>query len=253
MREGISFILRPLTIFWILFIVSALLIILRRAKSGRIILIITFVWLTVISTRFIPEMLIKKLENSYKPLALNDSITLKNPVYIMVLGGGYSDDISLFANDRLSLNSLARLVESIRVHNLVSGSKIMAGGYKDRLKTTQSDNIEDAAILFGCKPADLIKISIAVNNTDGEAAACAANTVKPSTLILVTDAIHMPRAMMIFRIHGLDPIPAPTNHIIKNSSYQKSFSWLPSVSNIFFLESAVHEYLGILWIKLGGS
>jgi uncharacterized SAM-binding protein YcdF (DUF218 family) len=252
MREVISFILRPLTIFWILFFVSALSILIRRARSGRLILLLAFIWLAIISTRFIPEMMIRNLEKSYKPLAISDSVHVINPVYIMVLGGGYSDDMSLFPTDRLNLNSLARLVESVRIHNIYPGSKIMAGGYRDKLKTTQSDNMQAAAVLLGCRSDDLIKIRTEINNTNGEAMACAANVTKPSTLILVTDAIHMPRAMMIFRLHGLDLIPAPTNHIIKNSSYHDFFSWLPSVSNIYFLESAVHEYLGILWVKIGG-
>ncbi|MBK7712495.1 MAG: YdcF family protein [Bacteroidales bacterium] len=42
--------------------------------------------------------------------------------------------------------------------------------------------------------------------------------MKCNSLILVTDAIHMPRAMMIFRKLDIEPIPAPTNHIIKHSS-----------------------------------
>ena len=37
--------------------------------------------------------------------------------------------------------------------------------------------------------------------------------------ILVTSASHMPRAMALFRQHGMEPIPAPTDYMVTPVKY----------------------------------
>ena len=49
-------------------------------------------------------------------------------------------------------------------------------------------------------------------NTHAEAVA-AAELVGDASLILVTSASHMPRAMALFRAQGLDPIPARIEYL----------------------------------------
>ena len=68
--------------------------------------------------------------------------------------------------------------------------------------------------------------------------------------ILVTSASHMKRALKFFKNEGLDPIPAPTNHLasIKNPNYTGFFSTGSlRKSNIVW-----HEMLGLLWQKIKG-
>lgn len=73
-------------------------------------------------------------------------------------------------------------------------------------------------------------------------------------LVLVTSAIHMSRAMYLFQKTGLDPLAAPTNHLVKKGQQKKDFwYWLPSSGNIKRMESAIHEYVGLFWYKLGGE
>ena len=57
----------------------------------------------------------------------------------------------------------------------------------------------------------------------------------------------MPRAMYLFRQNGLDPLPAPTNHLIRQSYRFNFFSYLPATRSISLSEQAIHEYLGILY------
>jgi len=56
-------------------------------------------------------------------------------------------------------------------------------------------------------------------------------------------------ALGMFRKIGLDPIPAPTDFVVR-----KGIPWhlylAPSVGGIGRAEMAVHEYAGILWAKL---
>jgi len=68
--------------------------------------------------------------------------------------------------------------------------------------------------------------------------------------ILVTSASHMPRALNFFNNEGLDPIPAPTNHLagIQHPNYTKFFS----SDALEKSRIAFHELLGLVWQKLKG-
>ena len=67
---------------------------------------------------------------------------------------------------------------------------------------------------------------------------------------LITSAGHMPRAMMVFRGRGLDPIPIPTDHQTHASIWQSSV--LPSPGHLGLSDLAVHEYLALIWYRWHG-
>ena len=69
--------------------------------------------------------------------------------------------------------------------------------------------------------------------------------------LLVTDAIHMPRAMLLFQKAGQKPIAAPTNHLVKSKQKQDISDWGPSALNIEKMEYAMHEIFGLAWVKTG--
>jgi uncharacterized SAM-binding protein YcdF (DUF218 family) len=71
-----------------------------------------------------------------------------------------------------------------------------------------------------------------------------------NTLILVTDAIHMPRAMFLFKKAGQVPIPSPTNHLVKSDWNNGIRDWFPSSSNIAMMEYAMHEFEGLVYARL---
>ncbi len=48
------------------------------------------------------------------------------------------------------------------------------------------------------------------------------------------------------RIQGLDPIPAPTQHLAGRATGGRLADWLPSANNLRKTEAAWHEYLGLL-------
>ena len=71
-----------------------------------------------------------------------------------------------------------------------------------------------------------------------------------NTLILVTDAKHMSRAMFLFEKAGQIPIPAPTSHLVKSDWKNGIIDWFPSSSNIAIMESAMHEIGGLVYARL---
>jgi uncharacterized SAM-binding protein YcdF (DUF218 family) len=71
-----------------------------------------------------------------------------------------------------------------------------------------------------------------------------------NAMILVTDAVHMPRAMFLFQKAGQSPLPSPTNHLVKSDWNNGIRDWLPSSSNISMMEYAMHEIEGLIYARL---
>jgi len=84
------------------------------------------------------------------------------------------------------------------------------------------------------------------NTTKEEAVAMAALSGAAARLIIVTGAMHMPRAIKFFTVQGFVPIAGPTNYRIHKESLSYGFKWWPSLNNIGLMNVVLHEYLGNL-------
>jgi uncharacterized SAM-binding protein YcdF (DUF218 family) len=62
---------------------------------------------------------------------------------------------------------------------------------------------------------------------------------------LVTSATHMPRAMLTFLGAGLAAEAAPTDFIGR-----PNYLWRLDAGTLDTSQRAIHEYLGLLWLKL---
>ncbi len=241
----------PLTIFWGFLLLSGLFSLLKRKKCAGWFLAAAIVWMALISTRPLTGFLVSRLENRYPPLLYVDTASLEKPVRIMVLGSGFSDDSRLSPNSRLSVMAMGRVAEGIRMHKLVPESTIVFSGYKGKLSISQAEVSADAAVSLGVGRSSTAALTTTRTTLD-EAETFFSTFGPGGTLILVTDAIHMPRAMKLFKASGLDPIASPTNYIIKRNSVRKPELPLPAAGYIRNMENAVHEMAGMVWYWAGG-
>jgi len=67
-----------------------------------------------------------------------------------------------------------------------------------------------------------------------------------TSLLLVTSASHMPRAMAHFQAVGLAPIAAPTHYLAYREDPDTLGYWVPSSQNLYKIERALHETLGMI-------
>lgn len=65
-------------------------------------------------------------------------------------------------------------------------------------------------------------------------------------IVLVTDAVHMYRALAIFRKLGIDAVPAPCHHRSTQFKFRLR-TFVPSPRAIEDLMAVAHEWLGIIW------
>jgi uncharacterized SAM-binding protein YcdF (DUF218 family) len=171
-------------------------------------------------------------------------------VFILVLGGGHTDDTRLSSTNQLSPSALSRLIEGIRIQRLKPANILVLSGYRGKGDVAHAEVLRRAAVVLGIPPESL-RIQPEPSNTYEEAKEF--HRLFPDTrrMVLVTSAIHMPRAVYLFRKEGLDPVPAPADYLIKKSKYVNIWRFIvPSGHNIVKMELAIHEYLGMLWARV---
>jgi uncharacterized SAM-binding protein YcdF (DUF218 family) len=69
-----------------------------------------------------------------------------------------------------------------------------------------------------------------------------------SRILLVTDAMHMPRARAAFERAGLEVVSAPT--MFFSNQPRRIAAWLPSAEGMRRSWYAIYELLGIVWYRL---
>jgi uncharacterized SAM-binding protein YcdF (DUF218 family) len=239
----------PLTIFWIILLTGIVLYFLKRKRTGLGLVFFSVLWLAIISTPFLPHLLVSSLEKRFPPLLELPKLPANDTVYILVLGGGHMENVNLPPNDQLSLSSVSRLLEGIRLHRLSPGSRMVFSGIAKNYNYSHATVMRQSALSMGVEEEKISLLPTSVN-TQAEAIDYAKKFGTGNTLILVTDAIHMPRAMFLFQKAGQSPIPAPTNHLVKSNRRMRLEDWGPSSENIAMMEYAMHEMLGMVWAKL---
>ncbi|MCX8492553.1 MAG: YdcF family protein [Cyclobacteriaceae bacterium] len=146
-------------------------------------------------------------------------------------------------------SALSRLVEGIRIHKQMPGSRLICSGNSMSRRTTQAEMLANAAIGLGVSPNDTIQ-SRFPKNTLEEIHAYNMRFGNKYPAIIVTSSYHMPRVQLICEREGLKLIPAPTDYYLKTNPLKKGrFDFKPSATKIQMLQSALHEYAGMLKLK----
>ena len=72
------------------------------------------------------------------------------------------------------------------------------------------------------------------------------------SVLLVTSARHMPRALATFRKVGINAIPSPTDYLIVNRKNLAVEDLLPNAGALWGTTAALREYLGFLTYRWRG-
>ena len=239
----------PLSVFWVMLLAAIFLYIRNRRIWSKRVLLLAFIWFIIISTPFVPNLLVRNLEKEYPVVSLENIKSAGSGVNILVLGAGHTADERLPATAQLSLAELGRLVEGIRIHRQIPGSRLITSANEGSQETPQAVVAANAALLLGVKES-AVEMQCKPYNTKSEAQEYKRLFGDTAQLVLVTSAIHMPRAMYLFQRAGLNPVAAPTNFAVKQGGKKGIGNWVPSSENIRKMERAIHEYAGLLWEKV---
>jgi len=193
-------------------------------------------------------MLVRPLEKKYPPITNFEP--LKDLKWIVVLSGGASVDPELPLSTYLPGACLSRLSEGCFIHNRLPETKLILtgrSGFEGPMPVVEV--MGNVAVEWGVGSEDIVLETKAIDTKDHPI--YVKEIVGKDKFILVTSASHMPRAMALFRKHGMDPIPAPTNYMVKKTEGGlRPGVFFPSAGSLGKAGRAIHEYLGMLWAKL---
>ncbi|MFK5926803.1 MAG: ElyC/SanA/YdcF family protein [Desulfuromusa sp.] len=247
LKKFLGNLLMPVPII-LLLLLWALLLLLRRKTRwfGIVVVLVATVLLFVGSYAPLSHQYISQFESPIPKYQQN-----QNSIdYVAVLGSWHQSVADQPVTSELSPTAIVRLAEGIRIYRLNPGSQLIFTGFKGVVEDPVSypEKLRELALALGVPTEDIL-IFNGPRDTMEEAEVIAAN-FPDALLVLVTTAVHMPRALNLFHRVGLEPIPAPTEHLSKPF---KSWWNFPSGKTLEQSEYWAHERLGLLWVNLTGQ
>ena len=202
--------------------------------------------LTVISTRFGASLFITPLERFNPALT---SAKDSGAQAIVVLGvGRISAAPEYAALDIPSAAALQRMHYAAKLQRETSLPLLVSGGQPDG--AAESEAAIMARVLRENFSAPVKWVEGASNNTaeNAQFSYRMLNPVGVRRVLLVTDALHMQRAKLVFEQMGFEVIAAPTIFVSNTRSTPADF--LPGAQWLQKSSYAMHEWLGLAWYGL---
>jgi uncharacterized SAM-binding protein YcdF (DUF218 family) len=222
-------------------------------RLGRAVIVLALVVLYILCTEIGANLLVRPLENLTMPLA--SSIDTRAQAIVVLAAGRLEHAPEYDGNDIPDYIALARLRYAAKLQH-ETGLPIMVSGGNN---LTEGDTRSKAEAMADALREDFVTpvrwIEGASKNTL-ENALFSARILRMdgvSRILLITDAMHMPRAKMVFSKAGLDVIAAPTMFFGFESI--GPFDFLPSAEGLRRSYYAIYEWMGLVWYwaRYGGS
>ena len=215
----------------------------QRLRSSMALGALAFVWLWAWSTPVLSLWLRGTVEDLYPPLPI---ATVPQAQAIVVLGGGIAPPSG--KSTEINLNAATdRVWFAARLFHAGKAPLVLVSGGSDPERDAYSEARASAIFLVDLGvPAQTIVLEEASRNTRQNAAFSAALLKARGIkhILLVTSALHMPRAMALFAAQGLQATPAPTDFEAIQSPPPGVLAWLPDAQALDGSGRAMKEMVG---------
>lgn len=225
---------------------AGLLLARKWPRTGFALSILSLLLLVVFSTPAGARLLVAPLE---RQSAVLTSPREAGGQAIVVLGGGRtSNALEYGGKDIPSYMALVRLRYAARLHRETGLPILVTGG------VPEAADESEAALMARSLREDFsvpVKWLEEESRNTAENALFSARMLKQAgvtRILLVTDAIHMPRSREIFAAAGLDVIAAPT--ALLASGDRRVSDFIPGGEGLRRSHYALHEWVGIAWYRL---
>ncbi|HSB96787.1 MAG TPA: ElyC/SanA/YdcF family protein [Spongiibacteraceae bacterium] len=217
----------------------------RNDSRGGLLLVST-AWLILValSCTAISDLLLLPLEERYpKWNGQGDNLA-----FVVVMGAGQQEAPRLPDTNRPNTAAVYRLLEGIAVYRANPGSRLILSGGSGEAEPS-AELMARVARTLGIAAED-IELQPFPHNTEQEVQLLAP-MVGRQRFAVVTSAAHMPRTMQLFAAAGLRPTPAPTHFLDRFNPHPNWRDWsVPSADGLQRAQFALHEYLGIGWLRV---
>lgn len=233
----------------LVFVLPALFgLMLRRwwPRFGTTLCLLAVLALVVFSTVAGSRLLVAPLEAQIEALSPE---AMKHAQAIVVLGGGrHKEAVEYTCLDSPSLSTLGRLRYAAHLHKQTGLPLLVTGGAPDGGR-------ESEAAVMGRVLRQEFKVPVKWLEEDSlntaQNASLSAGMLRAAGveyILLVTDALHMPRAQQTFREQGLQVSAAPTYY--QSHGPLQPHDYIPGARGFQLTHYAMHEWIGVLWYRL---
>jgi uncharacterized SAM-binding protein YcdF (DUF218 family) len=239
-------------------LVVALVTLWKRPRTAAIAIALALTLLLVPSNAWVSHILVRSLEWQNLPLA-----PVPHAEAIVVLGGATKSAFPPRPSVDLSEHG-ERVIYAAQLYRQKKAPMIiLSGGRIDWYGKGTPESADMALVLtsIGIPAEALVQEPNSLNTYEN-----AVNVRKILELrgihqiLLVTSAMHMPRALKIFQHQGIDVIPAPADFLVSQGEMEELtgspkallLNLLPDTENLRQFTDALREYLGIFVYSLRG-
>ena len=218
----------------------------RRPRLGRNLLIVAWILLYVLSTPLVGRTLMQSLETV--PALRPGADAADEAGAIVVLAAGTYDDAPEYGGDSATPNALQRVRYAARLQRATRKPILVTGG-NPRSRSAESLVLKDALENDFFVPVRWVEDQSVNTWQNAQLSYAILQPQGITTIYLVTQAWHMPRALMAFEKAGFRVIPAPTGF---TTTYKFSpLDFLPRGRALGESFMALHELMGQWWYVLG--
>lgn len=217
----------------------------RRRAGAATVLSATAVHL-LLSLQPVADLLLRPLEDAYPPPSAAE---LSGCDAVVVLGGGARKLVPGEEGGSFPTSApLARLVAGLRARGKGPRTVVVSGGQvgTDPEAETEAAAMRRLLVELGV-PGDEVLAETESRNT-WENAAFTEELLRQRgarRAVLVTSALHMPRAMRSFLAAGADCVPYGADYLAHRGTY-RFLDLLPDFETLSVSFRALHEYVGLL-------
>jgi uncharacterized SAM-binding protein YcdF (DUF218 family) len=229
----------------------------RRPKLGRALAVAGVALTWVCSIGATADALTYVLEKDQQPLTASMIAAARQggqgPGAIVVLGGGaVRDGSSKPQRERLHERTIDRVLAAARLARASGLPLLVTGGRPEWLTHAEAELMRDMLQDDLGLPVRWVEDR---SRDTAENAQFSAQMLKRdgiSSVVLVTQAYHMPRSKRTFEAAGLKVLPAPHGFKSTPPGWGEWADWVPSASGMETVWLASRELIGLLWYRLRG-
>jgi uncharacterized SAM-binding protein YcdF (DUF218 family) len=222
----------------------------HRRRAALTVLVLALIWTWGIATPAAARWLRGSLEARFDPALPSERPTA---AAIVVLGGGIAPQ----APPRAGANLTAagdRLWYGAQLYRADKAPRLITTGanpYPGDGPTAAQAGAQRLAAL-GVPRTRITAASSTNTYTDALAVRRLMAERGDEPVLLVTSAIHTPRARATFRAAGIRALPAPTDFVVTAQLPAGTYAWLLSAAALHHSGQAMREYMGLLYYRLRG-
>jgi uncharacterized SAM-binding protein YcdF (DUF218 family) len=248
LEHTIDLMITPLMVSWLMMVISLLAQFRKRSRMALVSNVIAVLVLWFAGTGIVSSVAARVLELQYP-----GSQEMPHADAIVVLAGVTGKAYPPQPVVHLGPGS-DRLVYATELYKKGDAPLVAFSGDRN-----ESAEMAEVMEMMGVPRESMLEEDTHLQNTFGAALnmkqALLSHNVH--TVLLVTSAIRMPRAMAVFERLGFRAIPAPTDFITRISSgspdiVELAGEVLPNMGNLSVSTAALHELWGLLGYRLAG-